>query len=204
MNKILQLIIQFTFLVLFIILTLIGKVHLWMGLFAMGVIASIWFGRIYCGWICPINTAMGFITFIKTRLHIKSTTIPSYLSRTLVRYIALTVFIAVFLFTVVTGRQLPVLPILLISGVLITLIFPSELWHYSLCPFGTILAFSSRLSRHYMRINSDKCIHCGLCFQVCPAKAVNKKEGSYRIIKNDCLVCMNCSRKCPKNAITYQ
>ena len=41
MNKILQLIIQFTFLVLFIILTLIGKVHLWMGLFAMGVIASI-------------------------------------------------------------------------------------------------------------------------------------------------------------------
>ncbi len=204
MKRILQRIIQVTFLILFVILILIGKVHLWMGLFVMGFIISIWFSRIYCGWICPINTTMSFITLLKLKLHIKSFKIPPLLSKFWIRYIVLAVFVAVFLFIIVSGHQLPVLFVLFISGILLTLLFPPELWHYKLCPFGTILSFSSRLSRHYMRINSDKCTNCGLCFQVCPAKAVNKKEGSYRIIKNNCLVCMNCSRKCRKNAITFQ
>lgn len=204
MNKILQHLIQIAFLILFVALILIGRVHLWMGLFVLSFIVSLWFSRIYCGWICPINTAMCFITLLKSRLHIKSIKIPSYLSRPLIRYIVLAAFIAAFLFTVVSGCQLPVLPVLFASGIIITLLFPPELWHYNLCPFGTIFSFSARLSKHYMRINSDKCINCGLCYQSCPIKAVNIEEDTYRIIKNECLVCMNCARKCRKNAITYQ
>jgi len=204
MKRILQRIIQLTFLILFFILILIGKVHLWMGLFVIGLMISIWFSRIYCGWICPINTTMSFITFLKLKLHIKSFKMPSLLSKSWIRYIVLAVFFAAFLFIIVSGHQLAVLLVLFVSGILSTLLFPPELWHYNLCPFGTILSFSSRLSRHYMRINSDECIYCGLCFRVCPAKAVNKREGSYRIIKNNCLVCMDCSSKCPTNTITYQ
>jgi ferredoxin-type protein NapH len=46
------------FLAAFVVLVLTGRVKLWMGIFALGVVASFFTGRIYCGWICPMNSVM--------------------------------------------------------------------------------------------------------------------------------------------------
>ncbi len=204
MNKIIQSIIQIIFLMLFFILILIGRIQLWMGLFVIGIITAAWFGRIYCGWICPINTVMSIITWLKRKLHIKSFTAPAFLSNTWTRNTALAVFFAAFLMSFVSGARLPVLPVLFTLGIIATLFYPPDLWHRHLCPFGTILSFPAKLSRRSMRTNPEKCNHCGLCEQICPSKSVKRLDDSYRIIKNECLVCMKCSRNCRKNAITYQ
>lgn len=204
MNRILQATIQTVFLLLFFILISIGKIQLWMGLFILGFIAATWFGRLYCGWICPINTAMTFIARLKIKLHIKSNIIPNILLNSWIKYIALAAFFAAFLISFVSGARLPVLPILFTLGVITTIFYPPDLWHRVLCPFGTILSFPAKLSRHSIRIEQDKCNDCGLCYRVCPAKSVKRLEDSHQIIKNECLVCMECSRKCKKNAIMYQ
>ena len=204
MKKILQSTVQIAFLILFIFLFVSGKVQLWMGLFLVGIITSFIFGRIYCGWICSINTGMNGIIWIKKKLHIKSLRIPRFLTNPWVRYAALGLFVALFIFVMVTGKKLPVLPALFLIGVLLTFLFPEELWHRNLCPYGSILSLSSLKTKHTMNIAEDKCTNCGLCKRVCPAHAIEKKENQHKIIKNECIVCMECSRSCRQNAISYR
>ncbi len=204
MKRVAQFIIQILTLALFVVLIVIGKMQLWMVLFVASVILALFFGRFFCGWICPINTLMRGVTWVKRKLHIKSVKIPRFLKKPWVRYTLLGAFIIAFIFTMITGKKLPVLPILLGAGVLFTLIFPEELWHRYLCPYGSILSLPSRKSKHAMHIDAEMCNNCGACQRTCPAAAVRKDDNHHTIIKHNCLVCMACERKCPQNAIRYQ
>lgn len=175
-----------------------------MGLFLLGIVASFLLGRIYCGWFCSINTVLTGVTWIKKRLHIKSMKTPAFLTKTWVRYLALSLFLTAFIFAMITGRKIPVLPVLFGLGLLLTFVFPEELWHRYLCPYGTIISLSASKSKYRMLIDSEKCNNCGVCMRVCPAKAVVKHVHHHEIIKKDCLVCMECSKKCSQNAINYK
>jgi ferredoxin-type protein NapH len=46
------------FLLLFLFLVINGKMMLWLALFGSGLIAAVLFGRVYCGYACPMNTIM--------------------------------------------------------------------------------------------------------------------------------------------------
>ncbi|WP_264848827.1 4Fe-4S binding protein [Clostridium omnivorum] len=204
MKRTLQIIVQTVFLILFILLFINTKIQMWMLILLLGILSSFLLGRIYCGWICPINTVIKVVTSIKKKLHIKSFKIPKFLSKPWVRYLVMGLFIAVFIFIRITGRNLPVLIHLFAMGILLTLFFPEELWHRYLCPYGTIMSFPASKARHSMKINADKCNNCGACRRVCPAKAVNKNIKGHEILKAHCLVCMECSTNCRQKAITYK
>ena len=187
MKKFFQVFLQLVFLALFIFLIISGKVQLWMGIFIVSILAALLLGRVYCGWVCPINTVMRGVTWIKKKLHIKSVKIPAWLTRPWVRIVVLGLFVAAFIFTMVSGKKLPVLPILFAIGVILTLFFPEELWHRHLCPYGTIMSIPARKSKYAMVIDPDVCNRCGMCKRVCPAKAVEKHELRYQILKTDCI-----------------
>ncbi len=203
-KKTFQRAIQIIFLALFILLIIKGRVELWMGVFLLGIVSSFILGRIYCGWFCSINTALIGVTWIKKKLKIKSIKIPKFFTKSWVRYLGLGLFVLVFMFTMITGKKLPVLPIMFVLGILFTFIFPEELWHRYLCPYGTILHLPAKTSKFSMIVDADKCNNCGVCMRVCPAKAVEKFDDHHQIIKNDCLICMECSRKCKQEAISYK
>lgn len=76
-------VIQIAFLGLFKALLVTGKMQLWMGIFVLGVLAFLFWSRLYCGWICPINTTMEGISFVKKKNHLKSFKIPRWLSKPL-------------------------------------------------------------------------------------------------------------------------
>lgn len=193
-----------TFLALFLFLIINGKVQLWMGLFVISIFTALLLGRVYCGWICPINTVMRGIAWTKKKLHIKSARIPAWLTKPWVRILVLGLFIAVFIFVMVSGKNLPVLPLLLTIGIILTLFFPEELWHRYLCPYGMIMSISARKPKHAMAIDPDLCNSCGMCKRVCPAKAVERHELNYKILKADCIVCMECFRVCRQKSISYR
>ncbi len=203
MNNKTQLIIQLLFLALFIVLIVTGRVQIWVGLFLLGTIASIYLGRIYCGWICPINTAMNSVTWLKKIIGLKKQTIPRGLTGSWVRYLILALFIAAFAFSMITGRPIPALPVLFASGIILTFFFPEELWHRYLCPYGTILSLPALKSKYTMFVDQEKCNSCSVCKKVCPAGAVELNNEVYSIKKNSCLVCLDCSRSCKESAISY-
>lgn len=204
MKKSLQIILQILFLALFIFLIINGRVQVWMGLFITAIIATFLLGRVYCGWVCPINTVMRGITWIKKKLHMKSCRIPAWLTKSWIRILVLGLFIAMFIFTKVSGNKLPVLPALFGIGIILTPFFPEELWHRYLCPYGMIMSIPARKSKHAMTIEPNLCNSCGMCKRVCPAKAVEKSERHYAIMKKDCIVCMACSEVCKQKSIRYQ
>jgi len=199
----LQLIVQAVSLVLFIFLTITGKVQVWMGIFAASVFSTLLLGRVYCGWVCPINAATRSVSWLKKKLRIKSVRIPGWLTKPWIRLTALGLFIAAFIFIMVSGKRLPVLPVLFALGIILTLVFPEELWHRYLCPYGLILSLAARKANRAMTIDPELCNNCGMCKRVCPAKAVEKHE-HHEIQKSECLVCLECSRACKKKAIRYQ
>lgn len=204
MRKVFQIILQIIFLALFAFLVITEKVQLWMAIFVLGLVLSLFFSRLYCGWACPINALTGSVAWLKKKLKIKNARIPTVLKKPAIRYIVLGLFVAMFAFTMISGKKLPVLPALLIIGVVLTLFFPEELWHRYLCPYGTLFHLISRKPFLSMRIDQNACTNCGACSRVCPAAAIDKKAENHVIKEDACLVCFDCSPICKQKAISYR
>lgn len=216
--KTLQMITQIVMLALFAALFARGRIQVWMIVFLSSLVLSLFFGRFYCGWLCPIRTIQRPITYLKKKLKIKTGKGPAFLSNKITRYVILVIFLGLMAFVFRSGKQLPVLPAILALGVVMSLFFQESLWHRWLCPYGTLLSLpASRLGKKLSIVQSD-CISCGLCEKACPAEAVDtftvtkqsaayekqEKTGKgYRVNKSECLLCLECQRVCPVDTIHY-
>lgn len=146
---------------------------------------------------------MRVVTWAKKKLKIKSFKIPEWIKNPAVRIAVVLLFIGVFAFSMISGKRLPVLPILFALGILLTFFFPEELWHRYLCPYGTLMTIPGRFSKLSMKVDQDNCTSCNACLRVCPAGAVDKEGRTYDIVKKDCILCMDCSRACKGSHIRY-
>ena len=199
-------IIKILFLALFLFLLVNGKIMLWLALFAVSLLATLLFGRFYCGYICPMNTLMIPAELISVKLKCQSTKTPKWLKNGYCSWVALIVsVVAMLLAKKVWHIALPILPIWIVISVIFTLRYKSEIFHNLICPFGALQKTFGRYTRFSENVNEDACIGCKLCEQVCPSGAVvvleeNKKA---RINSSLCHQCTNCVLVCPKNAINY-
>lgn len=73
-------------------------------------------------------------------------------------------------------------------------------------PFGHFLAWIFRIEHPAMRVNgrlfkvdTEKCVNCGMCAKNCPVNNIVIKDGKFRF-KGDCLMCTRCSFNCPTDA----
>lgn len=77
------------------------------------------------------------------------------------------------------------------------------IWYHIAGLFGQRLYFYNK-TRHYtdkIKINSGKCIGCGLCEKLCPMKNI-KLVNDTAVSGNKCTMCYRCINKCPNQAIT--
>ena len=99
----------------FVVLMVNQKVQLWLGLFLVTLVLARWVGRLYCGYICPLNTSMLVAERLKKVLKIKEFAQPKFLSYKHLSWITLTIMIGIMVFgQVVLRKQPPILPILTI------------------------------------------------------------------------------------------
>jgi NAD-dependent dihydropyrimidine dehydrogenase PreA subunit len=62
---------------------------------------------------------------------------------------------------------------------------------------GVIVAVHKRVE-----VNSEKCIHCGACYSICPVDAINFREDYAVVFDADrCVSCGLCVDTCPARAI---
>lgn len=71
----------------------------------------------------------------------------------------------------------------------------------TVCPIGTALGCISRFSIYQMDIDTDLCIHCGLCEDVCKSGCINLKD--FTVDGSRCVVCFDCAAVCPNSAIRF-
>ncbi len=188
---------QIFFLTAFVFIMVIGRVQLWLGIFLISLLLAPFLGRIYCGYICPINTLTEATQKISKKNKIK---IPKWIKHPTVRYIALGLLMAIMIFAMKSGKKLPLLPILTGIGVLLSLIFEEALWHRYLCPYGTLQSIFAKKTKKAYEVDSKKCISCGKCAKVCPDDAISGKVAL--IDKSECLLCGRCAEVCPVDAIS--
>lgn len=197
--------IQILALIIFTMLLYLGKVQIWMFVFFGSLLLSIFFGRFYCGYLCPINTVMEFIDNRAKKKNRQRKKTPNWMKNPIIRVIVLIIFIGLMIIVFIKGKKFPVLPILFALGVILTIFFEPSLWHRYLCPYGALLSIFSKRNKKGYDIHEEDCIKCGICVKKCPSDAiswVSKKEFPY-IEKNSCLVCGKCEENCPKDAINY-
>lgn len=200
-----QRIVQISFLAAFVALTIMGRVQLWVVVFVCGLIGALLFGRLYCGWLCPINTIGEGTNWLYRRLRLVRRPVPGWLRNPVVRFCVLLLFVAVMIITARTGKRLPVLPLLTVIGTVVSLVFVPALWHRFLCPYGTLLRLTGSVARKHRRIQPEECIECGKCQRVCPSEAIRVEHDRTSLVidRGSCLECGACARACPKGAIHY-
>jgi len=196
-------VIQISTTILFIILVALGKVQLWMAIFGIGLLLSTYFGRFYCGYICPINTGMELIDSNADKNKRKRKSVPEIYKKVWIRYGILVLFLGTMIMVFKTGKKLPVLPLLFGLGIIITIFYRPEFWHKYLCPYGTLLSIFSKFGKRSYKVDNEDCIKCGKCVRTCPSDAIlwEDKKDYPIIIQNECLLCGRCKEICPTDAI---
>jgi polyferredoxin len=102
-------IIRILFLALLIFLLIKGNVFIWLALLGISLIVAVFFGRLYCGYLCPMNTLMIPVEWLSKKLKIQTAKTPKCLEGGYFTWISLGVSVAAMLVRrvrFVTGRQL--------------------------------------------------------------------------------------------------
>lgn len=71
----------------------------------------------------------------------------------------------------------------------------------TVCPVGTTLGIVSRYAVYQPDIDTDKCIGCGRCADVCKAHCIDLHD--HTVDGSRCVVCFDCITVCPNDAIHY-
>lgn len=162
------------------------------------------FGRGWCGYACWTAMVLDFLPFKKSGGRRKG-----------LGWIRYAVFISSLLFTAavfildlrdkdrimflafVVGNV-----IYYITGITLAFVFrDNRAFCKYICPVTVFLKPVSRYSLIRIKCDSEKCVGCGKCRDVCPMDvdmldlSRNRKNGT------ECILCMECVRNCPKGAL---
>ena len=199
-------IIRILFLALFIFLLANGKVLLWLALFAVSLVAALIFGRVYCGYACPMNTLMIPIEWLSKKLKLQTADTPKWLKNGYFTWITLGISVAVMLLSKrLLHIDLPILPFWLVMSILITLRYKPAVFHNLICPFGALQRSFGRFARLSEKVDKDACVGCKLCEKACPSNAIVVSSEDKKAVINTalCHQCIKCQQVCPKDAIHY-
>lgn len=206
-KKIAIMAVRIVFLLLFGFLMVTGRFQLWLIIYIAGVILSPFFGRIYCGYVCPMNTVMRPVQKFSRKIGLQRTQVPSWLESPKLPFVVL----ALTLLGMVVGRrmfdrQLPMLSILFLLSIVVTLFVKSPVWHNGLCPYSILLRLGGKFARYGKHVDHTVCVGTRHCTKVCPSGAITV-DGSSKKATIDpalCHQCEACSSVCPMHAISYQ
>jgi len=195
---------QILFVGLFFFLLFRGNLQIWVAFWALGIVVSLIFDRVYCGWACPMGTLLRFQSWIYDKFNLTREKVSSRLILNSFRVILILGFLAGMIAVRRFGYQLNIILILVGSSIVMSFFLEESCWH-KICPHGTVLSISTKFSKYRMSISEDDCTGCGLCENACPNNTINKLvESKTREIDNkECLVCFDCQKVCPVEAVNY-
>ncbi|QDR82380.1 Electron transport complex subunit RsxB [Sporomusa termitida] len=188
----------------------------WVWLPLLTVTATLLWGRVFCGWLCPLGAMLMWTDKIGKAAFKNMSPVRVQILRTVqpIRYYWLLVLLIVFalgsnwvifltpfaLFSHELARVLQgYMPWLLIGIMAGTLLF-SRLWCSVLCPTGVLLSLAARLRLFGYRI-AGNCVYCEQCASACSVGAASVDTA---VAQAGCLACGDCHRVCPAKAISWQ
>lgn len=201
----------------------LGNHHFPFYIFGILFLYGLMFGRMICGWFCPFGLFQDLLHKIKTP-KLKKSVITRTLSY--LKYIILVLFVFIFAgFGIFPAFCKYICPaglleagfgLLPTSSDLLNMLGPLFTWKFVLfvscvvfcifayrafcrfiCPLGAIYSLFNKISFFGIKLNKDKCTHCGKCINKC--KVDIKHVGDH-----ECISCGECIDVCPTKAISWK
>ncbi|MBK5243378.1 4Fe-4S binding protein [Clostridium sp.] len=197
--------------------TFIQKIHM-SSVVLMGIIfiLAVFFGPVFCGWICPLGSFQEWIGKIGKRIFKNryNNFVPKGIDRYM-RYFRYLLLIAVVIVTSKSGYLMftdidpyyalfnfwsnEVAPkALIVLGVTIILsLFVERPWCKYACPYGALLGLTNKFRIFKIRRTQSSCINCKACDKACPMNITISGEDA--ITDHQCISCMECTSEssCP-------
>jgi ferredoxin len=186
--------------------------------FAFFAVLAVVGNKLICGWACPFGALQELVYSLPILRRLKGHKIPFAVSNT-IRSVLFVVML-LLLFGLVGGRKGLVVyhfvnPFNLFNldietasiGITISIALVLSLGVYRpfcqfVCPFGFLSWLLERTSIFRVRIDRERCTHCGACVRACPLQAAAGRVAGRRF-PADCFSCGQCLNVCPADAITY-
>ena len=192
--------------------------------FASTIGFTLLFGRIICGFLCPMGLIQDIMHLIRQKTKKKGLRIDEsgYAKFVPVRWMmVILMFTLVFaggefcwfcpaLATspVMAGMQVS----LYLSGfmmifVLVGSFFKRRFW-CNICPLGYLIGLAHRISPFRIKKDTQACTECGACYEACPMgiKMIYTERQKTDVTDINCIMCGECVRCCPEDhalAVTF-
>jgi len=177
---------------------------------ALVLLVTAFYGKIFCGWVCPKGSIQEFLYQKKLRVNVPPT-LDKWFRK--LKYVLLLLVIVLpwgFDYKPFNAGTSPfaalfnlsggILAIVLLGIILFTSLFVFRPYCRYLCPTGALLGIVSYLNR--VKFLSKECTFCQLaCKQceigalTCPTKQADK---CFSVDKGECMMCGECRGNCPK------
>jgi len=160
--------------------------------FALPLLFSLFFGRVFCGGVCPFGALQDLVA-------IKPIQLPEWIENTLgivpVLYLGFSVLLVATGSGFLICRFDPFVGFfrfgatfeMFIAGALFLIVgvFIARPYCRFVCPYGVLLKWTSRISQWHLKITPDECIECKLCKNVCPVGAIREPNPNLEIEKKE-------------------
>ena len=190
----------------------------------LAFVATLIFGRFFCGWACHFGAVQELAWWLLNKMGITPKTLNSSLVTILPLFILLNFYIAPNLahalnspwegisinlgmpeiWAFLPGFVIGTLTFV-VDGFLIVYFLGRKGFCRYLCPWGAFLKIPNSLAMFKVR-NTGGCIESGNCTTNCPVGIdVNYEINHYdKVTNTNCTSCMICTEGCPSSALSYK
>lgn len=179
------------------------------------VLISLVWGRVFCGWVCPIGAAQELlhVSKMKEKVPVRVDRALKWLKYPVLLLFAYlswkagqNIFCAADPFKVLfnfNGTVIATIALIIILG--LSLFVKRPFCRY-VCPYGAVLALTAKLALRKVKLAGDKCVGCAACAKaICPMNAittVNSDNQKPVIDNSECIRCRECCEACKRGAIS--
>lgn len=202
-----------------------GEVNPGLVLFALAALATMVFGRFFCGWGCHLLALQDGARWLMLRLGIR----PRPFKARLLRVVPIAAFVYMFLWPFLVRLWLgepqpgitefrwtthafwatfpgPVVSTLtiLLGGAGVIYLLGSKAYCSYACPYGALFGAADALAPGRIRVNDD-CQQCAKCTAACSSDVrVHEEVRDFGTVMDaGCMKCLDCVSVCPNDALSF-
>lgn len=178
----------------------------------IGIAFILLFGRIICGFFCPLGLMQDIVWKITEKLHLpklprddKFMKIINVFNKIFLVFficgIATRVVTSVVAPDILKNAKVPILALVFVPIVMIVVNSFARRFFCNVCPIGSFIGLFERLNIIKLEKDCSECTLCGACYEACPMriKEIYTETEKANVSSSKCMYCGECIKKCPED-----
>lgn len=173
------------------------------------LVFAIIFGRLFCGFLCPLGLLFDVVWKITELLHLpklkrdeKFMKVINILNKVFLGFficgILALIVILIFAPEILSGVSIPIFVPIIAASVMIILNSLARRFFCNVCPIGSFIGIFKKASIAKLEKECGDCLLCGACYEACPMriKEIYTQVNDKDVSNSQCIYCGECIKKC--------